>query len=56
VADLNSKVVIVTGASSGIGAALAQGFSKEGARVTLPTIKEVKTYEKQKHLWPNKAL
>jgi len=35
VADLNSKVVIVTGASSGIGAALAQGFSRHGARVTL---------------------
>jgi len=33
--DLNGKVIIVTGASSGIGAALAQAFSREGARVTL---------------------
>lgn len=33
--DLKGKVVIVTGASSGIGAALAQAFSREGARVTL---------------------
>ncbi len=33
--DLKGKVVIVTGASSGIGAALGQGFSREGARVTL---------------------
>jgi len=35
VADLQSKVVIVTGASSGIGGALAKAFSREGARVTL---------------------
>ncbi len=33
--DLEGKVVIVTGASSGIGAALSRGFSKAGARVTL---------------------
>jgi short-subunit dehydrogenase len=33
--DLKSKVVIVTGASSGIGAALAAAFSEAGARVTL---------------------
>jgi NAD(P)-dependent dehydrogenase (short-subunit alcohol dehydrogenase family) len=33
--DLKGKVVIVTGASSGIGAALAQAFSRQGARVTL---------------------
>jgi len=35
VANLQSKVVIVTGASSGIGGALAKAFSREGARVTL---------------------
>ena len=33
--DLKGKVVVVTGASSGIGAALAQAFSMEGAKVTL---------------------
>ncbi|MBA4392306.1 MAG: oxidoreductase [Desulfobacca sp.] len=33
--DLSEKVVIVTGASSGIGAALALAFSREGAKVTL---------------------
>lgn len=33
--DLEGKVAIVTGASSGIGGALAQGFSRGGARVTL---------------------
>lgn len=34
-ADLQSKVAIVSGASSGIGAALARIISREGARVTL---------------------
>jgi short-subunit dehydrogenase len=33
--DLEGKVAIVTGASSGIGAALSIGFSKASARVTL---------------------
>jgi len=33
--NLDGKVVIVTGASSGIGAALAQAFSRRGARLTL---------------------
>jgi len=33
--DLDGKVIIVTGASSGIGAALAQAFSQRGARLTL---------------------
>ncbi len=32
---LTDQVVIVTGASSGIGAALAEAFSEQGARVTL---------------------
>jgi len=34
-ADLRDKVVIITGASSGIGAALGRAFSREGARVAL---------------------
>lgn len=33
--DFTNQVVMVTGASSGIGAALAQAFSKEGAHVAL---------------------
>ncbi len=33
--DLAGKVVIVTGASSGIGAALARDFSRKGARVVV---------------------
>ena len=33
--DLKSKVVILTGASSGIGAALALAAAREGAKVTL---------------------
>jgi len=33
--NLNGKVVVVTGASSGIGAALARAFSEEGAKVVL---------------------
>ncbi len=33
--NLESKVVVVTGASSGIGAAMAGAFSREGAKVAL---------------------
>ena len=33
--DLNQKAVLITGASSGIGAALARAFSTAGARLTL---------------------
>jgi 3-oxoacyl-[acyl-carrier protein] reductase len=33
--DLSDKRVIVTGASRGIGAAIAQAFAAEGARVAI---------------------
>lgn len=39
-ADLKGKVVIVTGASSGIGASLARAFSARGARVSLAARRE----------------
>jgi short-subunit dehydrogenase len=38
--DLTGKAVIVTGASSGIGAALARAFSRAGGRVTLAARRE----------------
>jgi NADP-dependent 3-hydroxy acid dehydrogenase YdfG len=33
--ELRNKVVVITGAGSGIGRALAVAFSKEGARLVL---------------------
>ena len=35
--DLTSKVALVTGASQGIGEAIARGLHREGAKVALPT-------------------
>ncbi|MBC8340041.1 MAG: SDR family NAD(P)-dependent oxidoreductase, partial [Proteobacteria bacterium] len=39
--DFHGKVAVVTGAASGIGRALAQGFSNEGMRVVAADIDEV---------------
>ncbi|MDO9228030.1 MAG: SDR family oxidoreductase [Syntrophales bacterium] len=39
-ANLQGKIVVITGASSGIGAALAKAFSKVGARVALAARRE----------------
>ena len=33
--DLNGKAVLITGASSGIGAALARAFAAQGAKLAL---------------------
>jgi NADP-dependent 3-hydroxy acid dehydrogenase YdfG len=38
--DLNNSVVLVTGASSGIGTATAQAASRAGARVVLVARRE----------------
>jgi NAD(P)-dependent dehydrogenase (short-subunit alcohol dehydrogenase family) len=35
---LKDKVAIITGAAGGIGAAMARGFAKEGARVVIADI------------------
>lgn len=36
--DFDDKVAVITGAASGIGAALAAGFSAEGAKVVVADI------------------
>jgi NAD(P)-dependent dehydrogenase (short-subunit alcohol dehydrogenase family) len=41
-ADLRDKVVVVTGAASGIGAAMARRFAAAGARIVLADIDEVR--------------
>lgn len=43
--DLRDKVVIVTGASSGIGLAVARGFAAEGARLVLAARRTEKLHE-----------
>jgi NADP-dependent 3-hydroxy acid dehydrogenase YdfG len=41
---LHGKTAIVTGAASGIGAAIASAFAHEGARVCIADIAEVATF------------
>ncbi|NMT62888.1 SDR family oxidoreductase [Marinobacter orientalis] len=38
--EINGKVVIVTGASSGLGKAIAHRLAKGGAKLVLPTMRE----------------
>ncbi|HLH47967.1 MAG TPA: SDR family NAD(P)-dependent oxidoreductase, partial [Roseiarcus sp.] len=48
--DLAGKAVLITGASTGIGAALARGFAAQGARVAIhyySSEKEAETVAKE---------
>jgi 3-hydroxybutyrate dehydrogenase len=47
---LKDKVCIVTGAASGIGLAIAEAFSKEGAKVVMADINEEKLIEESKRV------
>ena len=35
IADLDGKIILITGASTGIGAALVRAFSAQGARIAI---------------------
>lgn len=48
--DINNKVTIITGASSGIGEATARLFSKKGAKVVLAARSKVKLKKLEKEL------
>ena len=48
--DFNQKVVVITGAASGIGRSLAQGFAKRGANLALVDMNEAGLREVQEEL------
>src|SRR5690349_6225564 len=48
--DLNGKVAVVTGAGSGIGRALAQGFAARGCKLAIADINEANLAETAKSL------
>jgi NADP-dependent 3-hydroxy acid dehydrogenase YdfG len=51
--DLNGHVAIITGASSGIGAGIAERFAAEGMHLVLAARREEKLHELQKQLGPD---
>ena len=57
--ELSSKIVLVTGASRGIGASIAEGFVKEGAHVIIVSRGSQNLYEVEKSLkdrYPNSTI
>src|SRR5215470_7819260 len=56
VTRFEGKVVIVTGAASGIGAATAKRFASEGAKVALIDREEVRLAKVAKDFVPNQTL
>lgn len=51
-ANLNEKVVVITGASSGIGKATALAFARKGSTVVLAARREDKLIELRDHILP----
>ena len=54
--DLKGKVVVVTGASGGIGSAIAQKFAEEGAKVVLHYRKNRDSVEQLQHALGDRAM